>query len=249
MIGAKPRSIGTEKESGLHRSLKFRYTGAGGKTEAGVGAFVADGISKEGEIIEVQIGSFGPLKRKITELSAQGKVRIVHPVIINKYIDVFDTGGNKRYRRKSPRKGSEWDLFYALLYAPDLPRTPGLTIELALVDILETRIQDGKGSWRRKGVSIAGRELTACHGAVFLSSLADYRRFIPFAGGEEFTSADLQEKAHIRRPLAAKALYVLAKMGLVKRVGKKGNFWIYTRAPIRAVKNPGRQKKKGGKPA
>jgi hypothetical protein len=249
MTRAKSRSIGTEKESGLHRALKFRYTGARGKTEAGIGAFVADGISEDGEIIEVQTGSFGPLKRKIKDLTARGRVRIVHPVIINKIIDVFDTEGNKRYRRKSPRKGSEWDLFYALLYAPDLPRTPGLTIELALVDVVETRIQDGRGSWRRKGLSIAGRELTACHGTVALTSIADYRRFIPFTRGEEFTSGDLKEKAHIQRPLAAKALYVLAKIGLVKRVGKKGNSWIYTRAPVRAVKNAGRQKKEGGKPA
>jgi hypothetical protein len=227
MTGPTPRSIGTEKESQLHRALKFRYTGTGGKTEAGVGAFVADGISGDGEIIEVQIGSFGPLKRKIPVLSAWGRVRIVHPVIINKYIDVFDTRGSKRYRRKSPRQGSEWDLFSALLYAPELPRTPGLTIELALVDILETRIQDGKGSWRRKGVSIAGRELTACRGTISLSSAADYRRFIPFAEGETFTSGDLQKVARIRRPLAAKTLYVLAKMGLVKRVGKKGNAWLY----------------------
>jgi hypothetical protein len=227
MTGAKPRSIGTEKESDLHRALKFRYTGTGGTTEAGVGAFVADGISKDGEIIEVQTGSFGPLKRKIKDLIAQGRVRIVHPIIVNKYIDVFDTGGNKQYRRKSPRKGSEWDLFKALLYAPDLPRTPGLTIELVLVDILETRVQDGKGSWRRKGVSITGRELAACRGTVSFTSVTDYRRFIPFGEEEEFTSGDLKEKARIQGPLAAKTLYVLAKMGLVKRVGKKGKFWKY----------------------
>ncbi|MDR2259243.1 MAG: hypothetical protein LBE14_08870 [Treponema sp.] len=227
MTGAKPRSIGTEKESGLHRALKIRYTGAGGKTEAWVGAFVADGISEDGEIIEVQTGSFGPLKRKIRDLTAQGRVRIVHPVIINKYIEVFNTAGEKQYRRKSPRKGSEWDLFYALLYAPELPRIPGLTIELALVDILETRIQDGKGSWRRKGASIAGRELVACRGTLSFNSPADYRRFIPFGGGEEFTSGDLKEKTHIQGSLAAKTLYVLTKMGLVKRTGKKGKFWVY----------------------
>jgi hypothetical protein len=227
MTGAKTRSIGTEKESALHRALKIRYTGAGGRAEAAVGAFVADGISEDGEIIEVQTGSFGPLKRKIKDLTARGRVRIVHPVIVNKYIEVFDTAGNKQYRRKSPRKGSEWDLFYALLYAPELPRTPGLTIELALVDILETRIQDGKGSWRRRGISIAGRELTACRGTLPLGSPADYRRFIPFGEGEEFTSGDLKERARIQRPLAGKALYVLDKMGLVKRIGKKGNSWVY----------------------
>jgi hypothetical protein len=226
-MNRKAHSIGIERESGLHRALKFRYTGVQGMTEAPVGGYVADGVSGEGEIIEVQTGSFGPLKEKARELARQGRVRIIHPIIITKYIDVYDKDGNKQYRRKSPRKGSEWDLFRALLYAPELPRMPELCVELAFVDVLEKRVADGGGSWRRKGQRIAGRELAAWRGAVLLNSPEDYRRFVPFAAGETFTVNDLREKACILRPLAAKALYVLTKMGVVKRVGKKGNAWVY----------------------
>jgi hypothetical protein len=220
-------SIGTERESGLHRALKFRYAGIGGETETPVGGYVADGIRGDGEIIEVQTGSFGPLKEKVPELCLRGRVKIIHPIIVNKYIDVFDEAGKKQYRRKSPRRGGEWDLFKALLYAPALPLVPGLSIELALVDVLEKRVQDGRGSWRRRGLSIAGRELAAWHGAVSLDSPDDYRRFIPFAKNERFTSRDLAEKAHIQPPLARKTLYVLTKMGITKQIGKQGNAWIY----------------------
>jgi hypothetical protein len=223
----EPKSIGVENESGLHRALKFRYAGIQGETEAPVGTYVADGVKDDGEIIEVQTGSFGPLKAKVRELARRGPVRIVHPVIVNKYIDLFDGEGKKLHRRKSPRKGSEWDLFKALLYAPELPLIPELCIELALVDVLEKRVADGGGSWRRKGQRITGRELAAWHGAILLNSPADYRRFIPFAAGEPFTVNDLRDMAHIPRPLAAKALYVLYKMGLVSRPGKKGNAWVY----------------------
>jgi hypothetical protein len=223
----KRHSIGTEKESGLHRALKFRYTGIGGETETPVGSYVADGFSSGGEIIEVQTGSFGPLKEKIRELARRGPVRIIHPIILNKYIEVYDEGGKKLYRRKSPRRGGLWDLFKALLYAPGLPLVPNVGIDLALVDVLEKLTADGRGSWRRKGRSITGRELAAWHETIALNSPEDYRRFIPFAGNETFTSADLAEKARIRRPLAAKTLYVLRKMGLVERMGKKGNSWIY----------------------
>jgi hypothetical protein len=220
-------SIGTERESGLHRALKFRYAGLQGETETPVGSYVADGLSGEGEIIEVQTGSFGPLKEKVKDLTRRGPVRIIHPIIITKYIDVFDKEGKKQYRRKSPRKGAEWDLFKALLYAPELPLIQKLSIELALVDVLETRVADGTGSWRRKGQRIAGRDLAAWHGAVLLNTPRDYRRFIPFTAGESFTVNDLREKARIPRPLAGKTLYVLTKMGIVKRVGKKGNSWVY----------------------
>jgi hypothetical protein len=188
---------------------------------------VADGLNGEGEIIEVQTGSFGPLKEKVPELARRGPVRIIHPIILHKYIEVFDEGGKKLYRRKSPRRGGVWDLFKALLYAPDLPLIPNVGIDLALVDVLERRADDGRGSWRRKGRSITGRELAAWHETITLNSPEDYRRFIPFTGNDPFTSTDLAKKARIRRPLAAKTLYVLRRMGLVERTGKKGNSWLY----------------------
>jgi stalled ribosome alternative rescue factor ArfA len=174
------KSIGTKHESSLHRDLKFRYAGQGGQTEAEVGAYVADGISAEGEFIEVQTGSFAPLKKKVKELALRGTVCIVYPVIITKYIEVFDKRGKRKYRRKSPRKGNAWDIFDALVYAPDLPLIPGLSIELALVDAEEYRVSDGKGSWRRKGISIKDRKLLTVHERIRLEKPADYLRFVPF---------------------------------------------------------------------
>jgi hypothetical protein len=146
-----PRTIGTYSESSLHRDLKYSYAGRGGEIEAEVAGFVADGRNAAGEYIEVQTGSFGPLRQKAQKITEQGKLRIVYPVIINKHIEVFDTRGKRLYRRKSPRRGSPWDLFDALVYAPELSLLRRLTIELALVDVTERRVRDGKGSWRRGG--------------------------------------------------------------------------------------------------
>jgi hypothetical protein len=221
------RKIGTERESSLHRSLKTRYAGPGGQTEEPVGAYVCDAVSGSGEIIEIRTGSFGPLKRKIQDLRLHGPVRIIHPVIIHKTIELRETDGARVRVRKSPRRGSEWDLFKALLYAPLLPLTDGLTIELAMVDVLEKRIRDGRGSWRRKGVSIVDRELSAWLRAVPLSGKRDYRAFVPFPPGKEFTVRNLAEKARIPKALAGKSLYVLAKIGVVERVRKAGNAWVY----------------------
>jgi ribosomal protein S25 len=224
----KHHSIGTEKESSLHRALKYRYAGSGGQTESPVGSYVADGISKTGELIEVQTGSFGPLRKKLKDLASYGKIKIVHPVIISKYIEVLDEKGKRLYRRKSPRRGSRWDLFDALLYAPELVLLPNLTIELALVDVLERRIRDGKGSWRRKGISIQDKELAAWHETILLEKKSDYcRRFVPFKKKEEFTVPMLAEKTGIQADLARKTLYVLNKLELVERVGKKGNTIVY----------------------
>jgi hypothetical protein len=136
--------IGTRTESSLHRALKFRYTGRGGKTEVASGEFVADGISKDGEYIEVQTGSFGPLLKKVKEFAKNGKTRIIHPIAVKKTIEVYEPKtGKLLYRRKSPKKGTRWDLFDALLYAPALPLIKGVTVEIVLADITEKRANDG----------------------------------------------------------------------------------------------------------
>ena len=219
-------SIGTRSESNLHRALKFRYT-VGGTTEEKVAGFIADGVNSEGEYIEVQIGSFGPLKKKIARLSTFSKVKIIHPIIINKFIEVYDTKGKKLYRRKSPHMGCEWDLFNNLVYAPELILLPFVTLELAIIDIVEKRIRDGKGSWRRRGNSIVNRELSAWHGCLRLDNITDYRHFIPFIPGEDFTSDLLAKKAGINTGLSQKTLYVLTKTGVISRTGKSGRSWLY----------------------
>jgi hypothetical protein len=227
----KKPSIGTKSESSLHRTLKYQYAGDG-RTEEEVGGFIADGITDNGEIIEVQTGSFGPLKKKIPALAALGKVTVIHPIIITKYIEVYGADGKYLYRRKSPRRGCEWDLFNNLVYAPELALIPGLSIELALVDVTEKRRRDGKGSWRRRGVSIQDKELAAWHGCISLSRPADYLRFVPFKKGEEFTAAQLTKKAGIDTSLSHKTIYVLKKINVIRQIRKKGRAWIYQPSDI-----------------
>jgi hypothetical protein len=226
-------SIGTKNETSLHRDLKFRYAGLGGETEAEVDGFVADGINAEGEYIEVQTGSFGPLKKKAAGLALQHRLRVIYPVIITKYIEVFNKKGRRLYRRKSPRKGSPWDLFDVLVYAPNLPLIPGLVIELALVDAAEQRVQDGKGSWRRRGISIHDRQMLTLHDTITLEKPSDYIRFIPFKMNEQFTSALLSQRVGIPVDLARKVLYVFVRLGLVEKTGKKRNALVYRKRRIR----------------
>jgi len=218
-------SIGTHNETSLHRELKFRYAGVDGETEAEVAGFVADGRNAEGEYFEVQTGSFGPLKKKALALR---RLRVIHPIIISKYIEVYNKKGRLQYRRKSPRRGTPWDLFDVLVYSPELPLVPGLIIELALVDAAEKRVQDGKGSWRRKGVSIRDRQMLVLHARITLKKLSDYNRFVPFKKKEKFTSALLAQKAGISVDLARKTLYVLTKLGIVKKIGKQRNAFVYS---------------------
>jgi hypothetical protein len=219
--------IGTRRESGLHRALKFRYSGQNGHTEQVFGEYVCDCVTETGEIIEIQTGSFGPLKAKVKKLAAQGPVRIVHPVIITKYIETYDVKGILLRKRRSPRRGSPWDIFNNLLYAPEIPLIKGLRVELALIDVLERRVEDGRGSWRRGGTSITGKELLGWHDTITFAKPRDYRRFVPMVRNRDFTVRSLSEKAGITEGLARKTLYVLGKISIVERTGKDGRFYTY----------------------
>jgi hypothetical protein len=231
-IEKKPH-IGSLNESSLHRTLKYQYTGPGGKTEVTAGDFVADGIKADGEYIEVQTGSFAPLLKKVKHFSSHGKVRIIHPIAVKKMIEVFEPGKRGKtiflYRRRSPKKGSVWNIFDALIHAPKLPLIRGVTIEIVLVDITEKRVKDGKGLGRRKEISKKDKELTVWHESIHFKKPADYLRFIPFKKNEEFTTTLLAQNTGINTDTARKALYVLTQLKVVKRTGKKGNSWVYVR--------------------
>jgi len=222
--------IGTLKESSLHCALKFRYSGDGGSVEAPAESFVCDACTSSGELIEVQIGSLRPLKEKAKSLCKKNKLRIIYPIIVRKTIELYNAKGNRLiHRRKSPKRGGPWDLFNALIYAPELPLLKKLTIELAVIDVVEKRIDDGKGSWRRKGISITDRYLEVWHNSIVLKRLKDYRQFLPFKKKESFTVKSLAEKAGINQVIARKTIYVLVKIGLVEHTGKQGRAFVYER--------------------
>ena len=219
-------NIGAIKESTLHRHLKFRYSEPG-KTEVPVGDYVCDGQRENGELIEVQTGSFGPLKEKIAQLSKNERIRVIYPIVLIKRIELFGQDGNLIREKKSPKKGCAWDLFNSLVYAPELPLNPKVTVELVFLDIIEKRKDDGKGARRRKGITIIDRVPVSWHESIILRKKRDYGQFIPGKKEETFTVKDLSGWAGISIALARKCLYVLHKMGITERVGKQGNAYIY----------------------
>jgi hypothetical protein len=100
-------------------------------------------------------------------------------------------------------------------------------VELALVDVTERRVQDGRGSWRRKGISILDKSLVAYHGSLVLAGPDDYRRLVPFGEQEAFTAQELGKRAGVKAELARKALYTMRKLGVVEQSGKQGRAWVY----------------------
>ena len=219
-------SIGRFNETDLHEQLKYRYAGSSGDVEAEIDGFIVD-VKTDGEIVEIQTRGLGKLRKKLLALSRERAVRVVHPIAIETTITKLSRNGELMSSRRSPKRGRMEDAFREITSIADLLPNPRITIEILLVKAIETRIDDGKGSWRRKGVSIAARQLADVTGCIRFRTRRDYRRVLPPALPAEFTNQDLMEALSVRYAQAQPITSALAKMGVIKPMGKKGRQTIY----------------------
>jgi len=224
------QGINVYRESDLHAGLKLAYARPGDRIEAPVGGYVAD-ILRDGLCIEVQTGSFGALRAKLAALLETHRVLLVYPVATLKWVAVYDAAGETLLRRRrSPRRGQPLELFAELVYLGELLAHPRLSYEVALVEMEEVRRDDGRGSWRRKGVSIDQRRLLR---------LVSTQRFVGPEGlaevllpelAEPFTNRQLAACLGVGRRLAGKVTYSLRQAGRLHTAGRAGRELLFARA-------------------
>ena len=157
--------------------------------------------------------------------------RLVYPVSKEKWIVRVDpTHERVLSRRKSPRRGRLTDVFDELIRIPDLMAEPGFTLEVVLIQEEEVRCDDGKGSWRRKGVSIRDRRLLDVVERAEFGTARDFLRFLPDSLADPFTNRDLQKAVDVPLYRAGRMTYCMKKMETIRQVGKKGRAHLFERA-------------------
>jgi hypothetical protein len=211
-------------EQSLHSQLKEHYTRPGDAVEGRVGGYVAD-ILRGDQLIEIQTGNFqGEFRRKIRELLRSHMVHVVYPVAERRWI--IRREGDRRTRRVSPRRGRVEELFNELVYAPDLPTTPGFSLEVVLVDVEEDQEVKWRGR-RRTRYRATDRRLLRVVGSRTFSRPEDYLGLLPGGLETAFTARELTRRTGIRITLARRMVYCLAKMGLLKEVGAVARAKLY----------------------
>jgi hypothetical protein len=220
--------IGTLGESSLHAALKAWYAQPGDRLEVDVDGFVAD-IVRGDLLIEIQTGNFSKLKGKLARLVDDHKVHLVYPVAAQKWIVRVDVDGQLISRRKSPRRGRVEDLFKELVRIPTLLVEPTFSLEVALVHAEQVLRDDGQGSWRRKGWSVADHRLIEVVGSQRFDSPEDLAALLPETLPSPFTNRELADALKIRMNLAQKMTYCLRKLKMIAIAGKQGNALLYKR--------------------
>lgn len=217
------------QESSLHVALKNYYTREGDRQEAAVDGYFIDVVSGD-VLIEIQTGNFTYLKTKLVALLDRHPVLVVHPIPVEKWIVRLPAEGDTPLdRRKSPRRGRLEHIFLELVRIPDLIVHPNFALEILLTREEELRRNDGRGSWRRKGWSIADRRLLEVVDRVPLRSPEDFLAFLPPTLEQPFTSRQLGKSLSLPGYLAGKAAYCLRQMGLIEQTGRRGRSYLYNR--------------------
>jgi hypothetical protein len=206
-------------EFSLHSEIKKIYSLPGDQFEVKLGNYIVD-ILRENLVIEVQTKNFSAIKEK-------HKVRLVYPLPEKKWITHVTKNHIVLNTRKSPRKGKLTDLFRELVMIPQMIGEENFSLEVLLIDEEEVRCDDGKGSWRRRGVSIKERKLLKVNDRILFQTKADYLKILPEDLNEVFTNKELAKLAKISVRTARQITYCLRKSEVICLVGKKGRQLVF----------------------
>ena len=208
-------------EFSLHSEIKKVYSLPGDQFEVKLGNYIVD-ILRENLVIEVQTKNFSALKEKLQVLTEKHKVRLVYPLPEKKWITHVTKDHLELNTRKSPKKGKLTDLFRELVMIPNMIGEENFSLEVLLIDEEEVRCDDGKGSWRRRGVSIKERKLLKVNDRILFQTKTDYLKILPEDLNEVFTNKELANLAKISVRTARQITYCLRKSNVIRLAGKNG---------------------------
>lgn len=222
--------IGTYGEKTVHSVLKNYFEPYADSHEMKIGGFVAD-IAGENGIIEIQTAGFDKLRKKLESFLQVCRVTVVYPIPYNKWIIPVDpvTGASGR-KRKSPKKGSPYDIFPELYKIKPYLKNENLSFCIVMLDIEEYRRppeETGLKRGRRKGWTRYDRIPVALQDEIHIEGVCGWGCFIPEGLPEEYTSKDFASKAGIPVGTAQLVLNVLSETGAVERIGKSGRSYLY----------------------
>lgn len=218
--------IGELSEKTVHAVLKDYFAPEREHQEVKVGRFYADICTGE-EIMEIQTAHFDKLQEKLTAFLKDYVVTVVYPIPHEKYMIWVDPEtGELSKKRKSPKTGNPYAVFRELYKIKPFLTHPNLRIRLVLFDTEEYRMLNGWSHDKKKGSTRFDRLPTGLFDEIYLERREDYLQFVPYEL-EHFTSAQFAKSTKLTRNSAAMVLNILYDLGVVERVGKERNAYLY----------------------
>lgn len=220
--------IGTLSEKTVHAILKNYYEPDEDHQEIPIENYVAD-IYRDGEIIEIQTRQFNRMRDKLNTFLSLYTVTIIYPIPRQKWLIWIDEeSGELSQKRKSPSRGTPYIAFEELYKIKMYLKDPNLRIKLVMMDIEEYKMLNGWSKDKKKGSTRYDRIPLEIVEEIDIKCREDYMQLVPYELPAEFTSKEFASSAHINISLAQTALNILYHVGILTRIGKRGNQYLYT---------------------
>lgn len=221
--------IGALRERHLHASLKAWYAEADDLVETAVDGYVID-LVRGDLLIEIQTRGFAGMRPKLVALLGRGhRVRLVHPIAVDRWIVQVDDDGSVLGRRRSPRHEGPADLAAELVSFPEFLADPGFELEVLLTRQEEVRRHDPARCWRRRGWTVVERRLAEVVDRVTFAVPGDLVALLPPGIPEPFTTADLAMALGRPRRAGQQLAYCLRRAGVIEPSGLPGRAVAYRR--------------------
>lgn len=220
---APPPHIGTLNEGSLHVALKEHYAEPGDEFEVPLDRFVID-IKRHDLLIEIQTGSFGAMGRKLDHLLSEHRMLLVHPIAVESWL-----ARPNAKPRKSPKKGSIYNLFEQLVSIPTLLDHPNLTLDIALVSVTKVQEADPKARRGRGGFRTVDRQLRDILEIHRFESTKDLLELVPQGLPHEFTTADMADAGPFKRDVAQRMAYCFKALEIFELQRRTKAGYHYTR--------------------
>ncbi len=226
---AEPFSIGRISEKSVHKVLKYYFEPDSAKHEIQYMNYVAD-IKNEVGIIEIQTRAFDRLVPKLTAFLAECRVTLVYPVIVEKTLFWIDeeSGAITKGRRVS-KKGRASDILPELSKLGALSLNPGFSLKLVYLKASEFRFLDGYGEHKKRRATKVNILPTELVGVDEFCCAEDYKRLLPDILPEIFTANIFNKSTRLRGRRAYFALKYCNEIGLVSKIGKEKNAFLYSK--------------------
>lgn len=234
VVGAQRQrgGIGMLNEKTLHAALKKYLEPHEENHEVPIGRYVADIVGENG-IIEIQTGSFTPLREKLEFLLDFADVTVVYPMAAVKYISWIDPDtGELTDERRSPKKQKPIDAFYELIKIKYTLDNPRFHLKLIMLEIHEQRLLDGWSRDKKRGSHRSDRIPARLIDEIDIHSPADFDMFIPAGLNDEFTITEFARAAKVPYGLAQCTIKALCYLERLTPAGKRGRENLYTKAAL-----------------
>lgn len=222
--------IGTLAEHKLHQTLKYYVQPDSTFHEIKHSSFVCDAVTENG-VFEIQTRGFDRLKKKLDVLLDEESVTVVYPMIGEKRLLTTELSTGEMKIRKSPVKGSLFELFRELYRIMDYIPHKNFRLRIVTVNVDEHRLRDSTAKRRRGEPRYLKTERvpTALLGDETYCKPSDYARFLPDGLPEAFTTKELSALSGLSQADCSLVLRVLMGIGILERTGKCGRAYLYKR--------------------